>query len=160
MTKIEDFCAPFKFFQICLYWNIFYFHWIWHDKLDYCYLDVAIRFSSDPAIESMGSLNFYYSGCNIVTNNFQAIQNHTEIVLTLTNGTVTRQKVSLQQSTNETSTYSSPRITVVSYENYGTYRCEVNNPRYFRNPVISKTSKLSPSITSKSKSKLYLILII
>ena len=128
-------------------------NWIWHDNYyyfqDYYFLDVAIRFSSDPAIESKGTLNFYYNGCNIETNNFQAIQNHTEIVLTLSNGTVTRQKVTLQQSTDETSTYSSPRITVLSYENYGTYRCEVYNPRYFRSPVISKTSQLSPSITSK-----------
>ena len=109
------------------------------------FLDLPISFSSDPKISSTGSLNYYYTGCNLATDNFKAIQNHTEIVLTLTNGTVTREKVTLQKS-SLASTYSSPRIKVISYVNYGTYRCEVNNPRYLREPVISKTSTLSPQI--------------
>ena len=112
------------------------------------FLDLPIIFVSDPPkIRKKSANEFEFTGCQISTTKFNAIQNNTNIVFTSSNGTVTRMKATLRKI--DFQLYETNAIQIDSFEQYGSYRCEVKNPLYLRKPVVSKNSSLLSSVNCK-----------
>ena len=110
------------------------------------FLDLPISFISDPEIRNTSANKFKFS-CRISTTLFDTIQNNSEIIFTSSNGTVTRMKATLRKI--DFQLYETNAIQIDSFDQYGSYRCEVKNALYLRKPVVSKNSSLLSSVNCK-----------
>ena len=112
------------------------------------FLDLPIIFVTDPPeIRNKSANEFEFTGCRISTTLFNAIQNNTKIIFTSSNGTVMRMKATLQKI--DFQLYETNPIQIDSFDQYGSYRCEVKNPLYLRKAVLSKNSSLLSSVNCK-----------